>query len=73
MSNDSDLRLLSVSEASKLTGLARATIARAMDAWDASRGRFGLRFVQPATRRLVRRSALLEWMTSMERNAANGF
>lgn len=72
MLNDSDLRLLSVSEASKLTGLARATIAHAMDAWDASRGRFGLRFVQPSTRRLVRRAALLEWMTSMERSSANG-
>lgn len=72
MITNEQLELMSVSEASKLTGLARATIAHAMDAWEISKGRFGLRFVQPTTRRLVRKSALLDWMTNLERSAASG-
>lgn len=72
MISDDQIELLSVSEASRITGLARETIARAMTSWDQSRGRIGLRYVQPATRRLVRRAALLEWMTDMERISANG-
>lgn len=72
MITDDQIELLSVSQAAKLTGLARATIASAMNAWDTSRGRFGLRYVQPSTRRLVRRAALLDWMTSMERISAHG-
>lgn len=72
MITDDKIELLSVSEASKVTGLARSTISAAMDGWASTRGRQGLRFVQPSTRRLVRRSALLEWFTGMERIAAHG-
>lgn len=64
---DEQIETLSVSQAAKITGLGRDTIAHAMNAWEASHGRFGLRFICPATRRLVRRSALLEWFQSMER------
>lgn len=71
ISND-QIELLSVRQAAKVTGLARGTISAAMDGWEKTRGRQGLRFVQPSTRRLVRRSALLEWFTGMERIAAHG-
>ena len=68
---DEQVTLLSVSKAAKITGLGRGTIAQAMNAWEASRGRFGLRFVCPENRRLVRKSALLEWFQGLERRAAH--
>lgn len=67
------LQLMSVSAASRLTGLARLTITKAMDSWAASRGRLGLRYVQPAgERRLVRRSELLNWFERLERESSYG-
>ena len=69
ITND-QLQLMSVSAASKLTGLCRLTIAKAMDLWTVTRGRRGLRFVRPAgERRLVRRSELLSWFERMEGDA----
>lgn len=70
--HDDELETLSVLQASKLTGLSRNTIAKAMDTWATSRGRIGLSFIQPATRRLVRRSQLLEWFENQERTACYG-
>lgn len=70
--HDDELETLSVLQASKITGLSRNTIAAAMDAWAASRGRLGLSYIQPATRRLVRRSQLLAWFESQERSACYG-
>lgn len=72
ITND-QLQLMSVSAASKLTGLCRLTIAKAMDQWTMTRGRRGLRFVRPAgERRLVRRSELLLWFEQMEREESYG-
>lgn len=70
---DDSIKLLSVSQAAKITGLSRGTIAKAMNAWSVSKGRIGLRFVQPEARRLVRKQALLDWMVSSERMSACGF
>ena len=65
-----EVELLSVSQASVLTGLSRDTIAEAMNCWHSSKGAFGLRYVCPNTRRLVRRESLREWLVSLERRAA---
>lgn len=66
---DDELETLSVLQASKITGLSRNTIARAMNLWSSTKGRHGLRFIQPAERRLVRRSELLSWFERQERDA----
>jgi hypothetical protein len=72
MIRDDEITTLSVSQASKITGLCRRTIAKAMDEWAASRGRLGLKFIQPNERRLVRRSELLRWFESQERMVCYG-
>lgn len=67
--NDDELETLTVSQASRITKLSRATIAKAMNLWTATRGGYGLRFVQPNERRLVRRSELLRWFEAFEQGA----
>ena len=69
---DDEIEILSVLQASKITGLCRRTITKAMDEWMTSRGRMGLRFIQPNERRLIRRSELLRWFESQERMVCYG-
>lgn len=70
--HDDEFEALSVSKASRITGLGRRTITRAMDAWTASHGKIGLRFIQPNERRLVRRAELLKWFECQERMSCYG-
>jgi len=73
MVHDSQIELLSASAAARITGLSVHTILHNMDVWSATKGRLGLRFVKPrGNRRLVRRTALLDWMTAQERATAYG-
>lgn len=65
-----DIEILSVLKAAKLTGMSRNTITAAMDSWMTSGGRVGLAFIQPTTRRLIRRSSLRDWFSHLERRAA---
>ena len=67
-----ELETLSISQASKITRLSRNTIAAAMNLWSTTRGRRGLRFIQPGERRLVRRSELLSWFERQEDDARYG-
>lgn len=68
-----DVRALSVRAAAKLTGLSRTTIAQAMDKWTHSRGRIGLKWFAPTSRRMVRLSELRAWFGAMERNSCYGY
>lgn len=72
MNTFDDIRAVSVREAAKLTGLSRKTIAQAMDAWSMSRGRAGLRWFSPTSRRLVRLSELKAWFARMETSSTYG-
>ena len=73
MIGNEQIEILSASKAAKITGLSVHTILHGMDVWTATHGRLGLRFVRPrGTRRLVRRSALLDWFSAQERATAYG-
>ena len=64
---DEDVELLTISEAARLVKTSRDTIRAAMNAWERSGHRFGLRWLQPANRRMIRRVSLREWEESLER------
>lgn len=64
------IEIMTVIEAARVTHLDRGKIAKAMDDWQASRGRIGLAYCRPyGKRRMVRRSALRDWFDRLERRA----
>jgi len=68
------LRMLSCTNASRITGIDRHVIAAAMNEWTVTKGRTGLRFATPCDkRRFTSVQALRDWYGAMERRAACGY
>lgn len=67
--HDDELQVMTVSDAARLTGLTRDIITQALNLWTKSRGSYGLRFIRPVNRRMIRRSELLTWFENLEDRA----
>jgi len=70
--NNDDIRAMTISEISRVTGYSRDTIRSAMNLYEASKGALGLAFMRATIgeRRRARRSMVLEWMSGLEKSAA---
>lgn len=70
------LQVLTVPQLAKVTGLDRHIIAAAMQTWETTHGRAGLRFIRVGKvggRRCACSKSVQSWFDQMERMTASGF
>lgn len=73
MSVDESIKVISISQAAKLTGFGRDRISQAMARYKQTRGRYGLAYIAPETEggyRRIRVSALRAWLQRLEERSA---